>query len=109
VTDWLAGADAIAEAFADPELLAYTVAGSPDPGGAPLFIPAIRHEGEGTGLNEGGTNRRISYEIQFSALPQKPTKRDTFVHRSTLWRISNVTTLDEVFAWDCDVTNGGPV
>jgi hypothetical protein len=109
VADWRSAADAIAAEFADPELLAYTVADLPSVDSSPRLIPAVRHEGEGFGINDGGTNRRISYEIQFSALPQKPTKRDTFVHRGTLWRISNVTTLEEVFAWDCDVTNGGTV
>jgi hypothetical protein len=98
-----AAAMAIAAAFADLELLQYTIAGLDT-----RHIPAIRHESDAPAFGDGGTNRRISYEIQFAALPEKPTKRDTFVHRATLWRIENVTTLDEVFAWDCDVTNGGP-
>lgn len=98
-----AAADAIASAFADPELLKYAIADLDT-----REIPAIRHERAPPQFGDGGTNRRITYEIQFSVLPEKPSKRDTFIHRGTLWRIGNVATLDDVFAWDCDVTNGGP-
>lgn len=101
--DWRAAADAIAAEFADPEQLAYmsAVVGL-------RTIPAIRHEQDAEPFGEGRTARRIRYEIQQSALPLKPTNQDTFVHRGTLWKVANVTTLDEVFAWDVDVTNGGP-
>jgi hypothetical protein len=106
VTDWAAAADAIAAEFSDRELLAYTSAEY-----GVFEIPAIRHEQDAPQFSDGKTLRRIAYEIQFSALRDRgvdaPTKRDTFTHRGRLWRVSNITTLDDVFAWDLDVTDGG--
>jgi hypothetical protein len=106
MADWRAAADVIAAEFADPEPLLYTS----DTNGI-FSVSAIRHERDAPAFSEGGTLRRISYEIQFSALRDngvdKPTRRDRLEHRGRTWNVSNVTSLDDVFAWDLDVTDGG--
>lgn len=55
------------------------------------------------------TLRRRIYEIAAAHLPGKPAKKDTFVHRSRVWKVEQAEFRDPVGAWRVDAIDQGPV
>lgn len=98
---WEDAAATIAAAFADPEPLLIT-----QPGHAQIGIVAIRSDVPDP--DPMSTQRRVSYEIAFGALPQRPSKQDVIVHRGRIWRVEQIEDDTEVGAWRVYVGNNGP-
>ena len=90
----------IAAAFADPELLLVT-----QPGHSAVSISAVRSDDPDR--DPTSSQREISYEIAFDALPQRPSKRDQIVHRGRRWRVEQVEDHTDVSAWRVYVGNDG--
>ena len=56
----------------------------------------------------GSTLRKLTYEIQQSDLPKRPSKtRDSFTHHGRRWEISDVTKRDDIGAWWLVVADAG--
>lgn len=55
----------------------------------------------------GSTLRKTSYEIPKTALPDEPSKKDSFTHRGRRWSIDDRTSLDASNAWLLVVSDAG--
>lgn len=101
---WAAAGAAIDAVFADPEPLIYT--------GAGLIAQPVRairsDEAAPAFAGPGATLRRITYEIAKGALPNPPSKKNTFVHRGTVWLVEEITSRDDIGKWELVVVDGGP-
>lgn len=98
-----AAAPALFEAFADLEPIIYTQDGVVrDP------IRAIYMDDAAAGFpGAGSTMRKLTYEVQQSDFPQRPSKRDSFTHKGHRWEISDITRRDDVGAWWLVVVDAG--
>lgn len=105
VDPFRAAASVFFTAFADPERILYTQDGVVlEP------IRAIRTDSAAAGFEgPGSTLRELTYEIQQSDLPKRPTKRDSFIHNGQRWEISDVTRRDDIGAWWLVVVDAGAV
>jgi hypothetical protein len=104
MSDWDAAAAAISAAFADPEPIIYTGAGL-----VAQPIVAVRSDWPAPAFaGAGETLRKITYEIQKRLLPEEPSKRNTFSHRGLRWAVEDITSRDDVDAWELVVSIAGP-
>ena len=101
-----AAAPVFIKAFADPERIIYKQDGVVLPP-----IQAIWTDDAAAGFaGAGSTLRKLTYEIQQSDLPKRPSKtRDSFKHRGRRWEISDVTRRDDIGAWWLVVVDAGAV
>lgn len=101
---WAAASAAIDAVFSDREPLIYTGAGL-----VAQPVSAIRSDGAAPPFpGPGATLRRITYEIDKAALPTPPSKKNTFVHRGTVWLVEEITSRDDIGKWELVVVDGGP-
>lgn len=104
VDPFRAAAAVLFTAFADPERIIYTQDGVVlEP------IRAIWTDNAAAGFpGAGSTLRKLTYEIQQSDMPKRPSKtRDSFTHHGRRWEISDVTKRDDIGAWWLVVTDAG--
>ena len=95
---------AIRAAFVDPEPIIYSQDGIVlEPIGA-IWTDDAAASFPGA----GSTLRKLTYEIQQSDLPKRPSKtRDSFTHNGRRWEISDVTRRDDIGAWWLVVADAG--
>ncbi len=105
VDPFRAAASVLFKAFADPERIIYT-----QDGVVLLPIRAIWTDTAAAGFEgPGSTLRKLTYEIQQSDLPKRPSKtRDSFTHIGRRWAIDDVTKRDDIGAWWLIVSDAGP-
>ncbi len=95
---------AIHAAFADSQPVLYIQDGIALPPIRAIWTDAAAAGFEGP----GSTLRKLTYEIQQSDLPKRPSKtRDSFTHNAQRWTISDVTRRDDISAWVLVVTDAG--
>lgn len=98
-----AALDAIHAAFADREPLFYIQAGAI----LPAFT-AIRSERKAPAFEGAGSSlRTIAWEIRKVDVPVRPRTNEVFTHRGRRWRVGDVTTMDDVAAWEVVVSDIG--
>jgi hypothetical protein len=104
VDPFKAAAPAFFKAFADPERIIYTQDG--------VVLEPIRaiwtDDAAASFFGAGGTLRKLTYEIQQSDLPKRPSKtRDTFTHNGRRWAIEEVICRNDIGAWWLVVADAG--
>jgi hypothetical protein len=103
-TAWQAAGQAIIDCFADPEPIIYTGAGL-----VAQPLTAVRSDWPAPAFaGPGETLRKITYEIQKQLLPEEPSKRNSFTHRGMRWAVDDITSRDDVDAWELVVSIAGP-